>query len=42
MEKSTFSLLPIKNDYVFKRIFSYEGNEDVLYTKNKKNSFKKS
>ena len=30
MEKSTFSLLPIKNDYVFKRIFSYEGNEDVL------------
>ena len=30
MTENKSNLLPIKNDYVFKRIFSYEGNEDVL------------
>lgn len=30
MAKKEINLLPIKNDYVFKRVFSYEGNEDVL------------
>ena len=29
MEEKT-KLLPITNDYIFKRVFSYEGNEDVL------------
>ena len=30
MVKQKVGLLPITNDYVFKRVFSYEGNEDVL------------
>ena len=30
MLKRELNLLPIKNDYVFKRVFSYKGNEDVL------------
>ena len=30
MAKRELNLLPIKNDYVFKRVFSYKGNEDVL------------
>lgn len=30
MVKKQIELLPIKNDYVFKRTFSYKGNEDVL------------
>lgn len=30
MAKREINLLPIKNDYVFKRVFSYKGNEDVL------------
>ena len=30
MAKKELKLLPIKNDYVFKRVFSYKGNEDVL------------
>ena len=30
MVKKEFNLLPIKNDYVFKRTFAYKGNEDVL------------
>ena len=30
MVKKQIELLPIKNDYVFKRIFAYKGNEDVL------------
>ena len=30
MVKKEIKLLPIKNDYVFKRTFAYEGNEDVL------------
>lgn len=25
-----FSRLPLNNDYVFKRVFTYEGNEDLL------------
>lgn len=29
-QKKEFDLLPIKNDYVFKRTFAYKGNEDVL------------
>ena len=30
MIKKEIDLLPIKNDYVFKRTFAYKGNEDVL------------
>lgn len=30
MAKKEIGLLPITNDYVFKRVFSHEGNEDVL------------
>ena len=30
MAKRELNLLPIKNDYVFKRVFSYKGNEDIL------------
>lgn len=30
MRKKEIDLLPIKNDYVFKRTFAYKGNEDVL------------
>ncbi len=30
MVKKEIDLLPIKNDYVFKRTFAYKGNEDVL------------
>ena len=30
MAKRELNLLPIKNDYVFKRVFLYNGNEDVL------------
>ena len=30
MVKKQIELLPIKNDYVFKRTFAYKGNEDVL------------
>lgn len=29
-ENKETNLLPITNDYVFKRVFSYKGNEDVL------------
>ena len=30
MEDNEIKLLPITEDFTFKRVFSYEGNEDVL------------